>query len=112
VWNDHPWGPKIVAIVDMWLLFRDHLALNTKIRMVVVKKGGRYSYVVVNSVLTVLQINGSTQEGKIRFKLVLVFPTKKISPSCCQKWRLFLNCFTSRHIEKKSASSVSKDVTL
>ncbi len=23
VYNDHPWDPKMVVVVDMWLLFRD-----------------------------------------------------------------------------------------
>ncbi len=26
VYNDHPWDPKIVAVVDTWLLFRDYLS--------------------------------------------------------------------------------------
>jgi len=25
VYNDHPWDPKIVAVVDRWSLFRGHL---------------------------------------------------------------------------------------
>jgi hypothetical protein len=24
VYNDHPWDPKIVAVVDRWSLFRDN----------------------------------------------------------------------------------------
>ena len=26
VYNDHPWDPKVVAVVDRWLLFRGHLS--------------------------------------------------------------------------------------
>jgi hypothetical protein len=37
--NDHPWDPKIVAVVDRWLLFRGHLcdkSLKWDLTMVVV----------------------------------------------------------------------------
>ncbi len=27
VYNDHPWGPKIVSVVDKWSLFRGPFAL-------------------------------------------------------------------------------------
>ncbi len=26
VYNDHPWDPKIVAVVDKWSLFRGYLS--------------------------------------------------------------------------------------
>ena len=29
VFNDHPWDPKIVAVVDSWSLFRGHLCNKT-----------------------------------------------------------------------------------
>ena len=32
VYNDHPWDPKIVAVVDRWSLFRGHLS-NKKFKL-------------------------------------------------------------------------------
>jgi len=39
VYNDHPWDPKIVAVVDKWSLLRGHLCSKSPIldhKMVVV----------------------------------------------------------------------------
>jgi len=55
VYNDHPWDPKIVAVVDSWSLFRGHLCCKSLIwdlKMEVVIDmwsllgGGRYWEVV------------------------------------------------------------------
>jgi hypothetical protein len=56
VYNDHPWDPEIVVVVDKWSLFRGHLcnkSFKRGLKMVVVADSGRYSEVVVNSGLTV-----------------------------------------------------------
>jgi len=64
VYNDHPCGPKIVAVADSWSLFRGHFnntILNWDFKMVVVVnrwslfRGGHYSEGVVNSGLTVFE---------------------------------------------------------
>ena len=40
VYNDHPWDPKIVAVVGRWSLFRGHICYkiqNWDLKMVVVE---------------------------------------------------------------------------
>jgi hypothetical protein len=48
VWSDHPWDPKIVALVDKWSLFRSNLSNKRASKLC-----GRYRQVVVSSGLTV-----------------------------------------------------------
>ncbi len=51
VYNDHPWDPKTVAVVDRWLLFRGNLCDKSRIWTLQwwpLWTGGRYSEVVVN----------------------------------------------------------------
>jgi len=57
VYNDYPWNPKIVAVVDSWLLFRGRLY----------NKTGRYSEVVVSSGLTVAVAILSKSQGFIYY---------------------------------------------
>ncbi len=57
VYNDYPWNPKIVAVVDSWLLFRGRLY----------NKTGRYSEVVVSSGLTVAVVTLSKGQGFIYY---------------------------------------------
>ena len=45
VYNDHHWDPKIVAVVDRWSLFRDHLC-NKSSEWGLINGGGRYRQVV------------------------------------------------------------------
>ncbi len=56
VYNDHPWDPKIVAVVDKWSLFRGHLhnkfGTGTS-KLWSLLTGGHYLEVVVSSGLTV-----------------------------------------------------------
>jgi hypothetical protein len=58
VYNDHPWDPKIVAVVDRWSLFRGHLCNKSPkwdLKMVVVRGRWSLSEVVVSSGLTVVK---------------------------------------------------------
>jgi len=57
VYNDHPWDPKFVAIVDSWALFRGSFMLQILILGPQnSSRCSRYSEVVVNSGLTAYPI--------------------------------------------------------
>ncbi len=52
VYNDHPWDPKFVAIVDRWSLFRDRFMFSRS--KCGLQNRGRCRQVAVNRALTVI----------------------------------------------------------
>ena len=48
VYNDHPWDPKIEAVINRWSMFKGHLCFRIR-----PKNGGRCWQAVVSSGLTV-----------------------------------------------------------
>ncbi len=56
LYNDHPWDPKIVAVVEKWSFFKGHLrnkSYNLDLKIVVVVDRWSHVNVVVSSGLTV-----------------------------------------------------------
>ncbi len=119
MYNDHPWNPKIVAVVDRWSLFGGHLCTQSSNGT---KSGGRYRQVVVSSGLTVfstrnlaLAVNWSLGMGKQVFNLshyhICSYPLKQ---SCenNDKSRLSQKLFCSFEICKLKVYPIKRQTNI
>ena len=55
VYDNHPWDPKVVVVVDRWSLFKGHLCHTWDLKTVVAVERWSLFCMVVSSDLTVLQ---------------------------------------------------------
>jgi hypothetical protein len=63
VYNDHPWDPKIMAVVDRWLLFRGEIgsrSLKLDLKMVVVSSSLNVRVYLCNGTDCAESLTGAT----------------------------------------------------